>query len=341
MKLRLFGIMMVLLILTACQEEPAPKADLIQTTYALDTVITINLYDQGDQALMDRLINRITEIEEKMAAQWANSEVARINQAAGKEAVVVSEETYLVIKTALEYAALSDGRFDPTVGPIITLWGIGTEEARVPSQEEIDEALTFVDYQKVILEEATHAVYLEEVGMSIDLGGIAKGYVADALVAILKEEGLTKGMINLGGNIYAYGSKGEGKPWRVAIQTPYDTRNTYFGILDVVNKTVVTSGPYERYFEEDGQFYHHIFNAKTGYPTTSDVASVSILADSSMDADALSTLLFTMEPDEGMAFIEGLEGFEAIYVDKEYRLTISSGLKASFTLTDSTYTIKE
>ena len=338
------GLLMLSLIfmLAGCGEVTSEQTqNLTRTIYALDTVITINLYDGGDEALMDELEGRIEYIESIMSAQKEDSEVAAINDNAGIGPVIVSDETYKVVERALYYAELSSGRFDPTVGPIIKLWGIGTEDARVPEQSEIDEALKLVDYSKVVIDSSAHSVYLEETGMSIDLGGIAKGYVADELVAILERKGLDKAMINLGGNIYAYGEKGEDTPWKIGVQTPYDTRNVYFGYLSVADKTVVTSGPYERYFEADGKIYHHIFNANTGYPIDSDVASVTIIADTSMDADAMSTLMFTFEPDEGLAFIENLPDVDCIYVDKELNLTLSSGTKSMFTLTDDTYTIVE
>lgn len=326
-------IMITLIILmTGCQKE-----DLTKTTYALGTVITINLFDEGDDELMTRLIERVTEIEKLMSAQQGTSEISAVTAMAGKAPVLVSEETFEVIKRALYYAELSDGKFDPTIGPVISLWNIGTEEARLPEQSEIDAALKYVDYTKVVLNEEDQSVYLPEEGMSLDLGGIAKGYAADEVAKILDQEGVDKAMINLGGNVYAYGIKDSKEPWKVAVQTPYDTRSTYFGYVELVNKTVVTSGPYERYFEEDGEIYHHIFDATTGYPVKGETVSVSIIAENSMDADALSTLLFTMTPEEGLELIESMSDIECIYVDYEYGLKLSSGLIDDFTISDEKY----
>ncbi len=334
---KIVAVLLILVTITGCQT--APEEDLVQTTYALGTVITINLYDQGDEALMKTLIDKVTDIEQKMSSQKETSEVNAITAGAGVEPVIVSEDTFQVIQKALTYSELSDGRFDPTIRPILDLWQIGTDDARVPEAGEIEEALPFVDYSKVVLDEESQAVYLPETGMALDLGGIAKGYVADELVKLLDEYQIERAMINLGGNIYAYGEKASGEPYKIAIQTPYDTRNTYFGFVELRDMTVVTSGPYERFFEEEGSFYHHIFDAKTGYPTSGEVVSVSVITKNSMDADALSTLLFTMSPDEGLALIESMEGTECIYVDKDYGLILSSGLKETFTLTDTQYKI--
>lgn len=336
---RLMIVAMLITIFTSCSQ--TPKEDLTQTTYALGTVININLYDQGDQGLMTALIERVGEIEGLMSAQIEDSEVSEITRQAGINPVPVSAETFEVVQRAIYYATLSQGSFDPTIGPIVDLWGIGTEEARVPQAEEIEAALKYVDYRQVVLDEAAQSVYLSQPGMSLDLGGIAKGYVADELVDLLDQAGIERAMINLGGNIYAYGEKADGESYKVAIQTPYDERNTYFGYVSLKNMTVVTSGPYERYFEEDGQLYHHIFDANTGYPIQSEVASVSIIAPKSMDADALSTLLFTMAPEEGLALIGSLEGINCIYVDKDFNLRISEDLVPSFTLTDTSYTLVE
>lgn len=331
-------LLLIALLFVACRQEAVEE--LTQTTYALGTVITINLYDQGDEALMQALIQRLGEIETLMSAQKEESELSEITSQAGIAPVQVSSETYEVINRAIYYAEISDGKFDPTIGPIVSLWGIGTEGAKVPTQEEIDTALELVDYEKIVLNDEGLTVYLPVDGMSIDLGGIAKGYAADELVELLEAANIERAMINLGGNIYAYGEKENGAPYKVAIQTPYDTRNTYFGYTELKNATVVTSGPYERYFEEDGIIYHHIFDAHTGYPVQSDVASVSIVAETSMDADALSTVLFTMTPADGLALIESMAGIDCIYVDKSYKLTLSSGLVSTFVLTDERYEIQ-
>lgn len=321
--------------ISGCQ----PKEPLKKTSYALGTVITINLFDEGDEALMADLVGRIAEIEQLMSMQKGDSEISAVTAAAGVEAVHVSEETYHVIKRAIEYARLSDGSFDPTIGPVVDLWQIGTDEARLPKSSDIEAALKYVDYTKVVLNDEEMSVYLPEKGMSLDLGGIAKGYAADEVITLLDEAGISRAMIDLGGNIYAYGEKEGGLDWNVGVRTPYDNQNSYFGYIPLKDMTVVTSGPYERYFEQDDRIYHHIFDARTGYPTEGDVVSVSITAESSIDADALSTLLFTIEPEEGLALIESMDGIECLYLYSDYKVLLSSGLKGRFVLTDERYEI--
>lgn len=332
-------LLIIMTLMTACQAGPkdGPKEDLVQTTYALGTVITINLYDQGDPELMKLLVQKITEIEEKMSSQMPNSEVNAITKGAGQSPVKVSADTISVVEKALFFAALSEGAFDPTIRPVIDLWQIGSEDARVPDEAEIQEALQYVAYNQVEINKEDQTIFLAKEGMALDLGGIAKGYVADVLVEMLESEGIERAMINLGGNIYAYGEKASKEAYKIAIQTPYDTRNTYFAYIALKNKTVVTSGPYERFLEEDGQFYHHIFDATTGYPTQGNVVSVSVVSQNSMTADALSTLLFTLPPAEGLALVEGMDDVECLYVDKDFGIQLTSGLKDVFTLVDDSY----
>ncbi|MDF1617583.1 FAD:protein FMN transferase [Petrocella sp. FN5] len=337
--LKKFSIIMCLMfLLVGCVGTGNSSSNSI-TTYALDTVITINLYDEGSEAIFTRMTNRIHEIEALMSKHIEGSEVDLINQNAGIKPIVVSQDTYQVIERALLYAKLSKGSFDPTVGPIVDLWGIGTEEAKVPSADEITEKLMYVDYEAIILNEFDRSVYLSKTDMAIDLGAIAKGYVADELALVLKSEGINKAIINLGGNVYAYGEKDSGDDWKIAIQTPYDQRNVNFGYVEIKNKTVVTSGPYERYFEKDGKTYHHIFDANTGYPVEGETISVTIVTQSSMDADALSTLLFTMNQQEGLDLIESMDGVECLYIDRDYEIRMSSGFEEIFTLTDNTYKV--
>ena len=331
-------ILSLMFVLIGCASSDNSTPESI-TTYALDTVITINLYDEGSEAIFTRMTNRINEIEAIMSKHIEGSEVDLINQNAGIRPVVVSKDTYKVIERALVYAKLSKGSFDPTVGPIVDLWGIGTEEAKVPRAEEITQSLKYVDYEAIILDEEDQSVYLSQSDMSIDLGAIAKGFVADELVLMLKNEGIGKAIINLGGNVYAYGEKDNGDKWKIAIQTPYDQRNVNFGYVEIKDQSVVTSGPYERYFEEDGKTYHHIFDANTGYPIEGETVSVTIVTRSSMDADALSTLLFTMNQKDGLELIESLDGVECLYIDRDYEIRMSSGFEAIFTLTDNTYKV--
>lgn len=314
---------------------------LTRTEFVLNTVSTITLFDHASDAVLQQMFDRLTEIENRMSRTLETSEVYAINEKAGIEPVKVSPDTYFVIEKALEYAAMTDGIFDISLGPVIVLWGIGTDDARLPGDDEIKEALTHVDYAKVELNEADQTVFLKEAGMLIDLGGIAKGYAADEIKRIALENGVVKAMINLGGNVYAYGEKAADTPWKVGVQSPFYERNDYFAVVSVTDKTVVTSGPYERNFEQDGKIYHHIFNSETGYPTDNDVAAVTIVADDSIDADALSTIMFCLGVEAGLEFIKNIEGAQCIYVTADSHVYVSDGLKNNINITDDTFVLTE
>jgi len=314
------------------ENEPVSK-----TEFALGTVVTIKIYDDTTEEVFNEVFQKIREIENKMTINGEESEIIDINTKAGKEFVKVSDETFDVINRGKYFSQLSGGRFDISVGPLVKLWNIGTEYARVPTDEEINGKKRLVDYNNVILNEDEKTVMLGEEGMILDLGGIAKGYAADKVVEILKENNVKHAIINLGGNVFAYGNKPDGNPWKIGIQNPKSTRGEYIGTAEVVNKTVVTSGIYERFIEENGKRYHHILDPETGYPVENNLAGVSIIADSSIDADSLSTSVFALGLEEGMSLIEKLDNVDAVFITIDSKVYITSGLKNNFKLLDSNF----
>ena len=334
-------LFLLLLLLVGCQQkEPESFEPISQNKFLLGTIVNITLYDNPQQSIFDEIFTAIEEIETKMTINNATtSEIIEINHEAGNKAVKVSQETFDVIKTGLEYSKLSQGRFDITAGPLVTLWEIGFEDAHVPNPLEIEESLTLINYENVELNEDELTVKLTEPNMMIDLGGIAKGYAADVAASILKKHGNQQAIINLGGNVYAYGEKTNKETWKVGVQNPFSLRGEYLGIAKVKNKSIVTSGTYERFFEQDGVTYHHILDPKTGYPVENGLMSVTIIADSSMTADALSTIAFTLGIEEGLKLIESLEDVEALYVTNDKLLYASSGFLNNFELTDQTFSI--
>ncbi len=311
--------------------------------FILGTIVTIKIMTNGSDELLDRCFERLVEIENAMSVNIADSDVSKVNEAARNtvdgysEPVKVGEDTFNVIKTGIQYGDLSQGNFDISFGPVIDLWQIGTEDAHIPEAVDIDNALQLVDYQNIRLDEANMTVSIEK-DMKLDLGGIAKGYAADAVDAILDEAGVTRAIINLGGNIKIVGEKEGGDAFKVGIQNPFNERNTYLGIASVKDKTVVTSGDYERYFEENGVRYHHIFDKATGWPKVTEVKSVSVITARSIDADALSTILFVSDIQDGIDLVNTLEGVECIYVTKDKKVYQSSGMaEAMFKLTDDSF----
>jgi thiamine biosynthesis lipoprotein len=313
-KLRAGGILLFALALCGLSaligcKRPLPP----QSEFVLGTVCTINLYERGTAPLYRSLFARIREIEGMMSANQAGSDLDRINQNAGLAPVPVGPELITVLSRARYFAELSGGAFDPTIGPLVKLWGIGTDAARVPAEEEIRAALDKVNWRDLEIDAAAGTAYLTRPGMALDLGGIAKGYAADAAAALLREAALPRAVIDLGGNIFALGEKAGGKPWRIAIQNPREARGTYIGVVEVRDRTVVTSGVYERFLETAGRRYHHILSTADGYPADPGLLSVSVIAENSMDADALSTTLFVLGCERGQALAESL-GVEAIFV---------------------------
>jgi len=289
---------------------------------------------------MDGAFERIREIEGRMTVNREESEVIEVNKAAGLHPVKVSPDTMAVLQAGLEFSRLGDGVFDITVGPLVRLWGIGTDHARVPGSAEIHAALGLVGYRDLQLDASTGEAFLRTPGMSLDLGAIAKGYAADEAARILRSRGVKTALINLGGNILAMGGKPDGSPWRIGIQNPEDPRGTYLGIVRTGEVSLVTSGVYERFFELDGRRYHHILDTKTGYPVSNGLTSVSIVTALSMRADGFSTLLFALGPSRGMELAQRTPGIEAIFVDGERNVYLTPGIRGTFDLTDPRFTIR-
>jgi thiamine biosynthesis lipoprotein len=325
----------IIFVLAGCA-----KALPAQSEFVLGTVCTVNLYKKGSAGVYRNIFRRLREIEERMSANLADSELERVNSAAGNEAVVVHDDLLELLEQALYYAELSGGAFDPVVGPLVKLWGIGSDSPHVPAQEEIAGLLPLVNRRDIEIDREKRTVFLKRPGMRLDLGAIAKGYAADEAVRIIREAGIPQALIDLGGNIFAYGEKEDGSPWRVGIQNPAGNRGDYIGIAEVRNKTIVTSGVYERYIEADGMRYHHILSPESGYPADTGILSVTIIADSSLEADGLSTAVFVMGYEKGRALVESLDNAEAVFVLDDFTVRGTSGALEAFTLTDTAFTLE-
>lgn len=296
----------------------------------MGTAIKVTLYNGGSEEILDKVFDRIVEIENLVSINKENTELTNLNENAGIKPVKLSETSYDIIKKGIHYSQISQGGYDVTIGPLVKLWSIGLPEAKVPNNDEIEKTIKTIDYSKVIMNDETKEVFLSEPNMMLDLGSIAKGYVADEVASMLKEENVDQAIIDLGGNIYALGLKNGDTNWKIGIQNPFDSRGEVVGVLEVSNKSVVTSGIYERFIEKDGVKYHHILNPKTGYPFETSIAGVSIVSDKSIDADALSTLVFTKGVEEGLEFVESLENIDAIFITNDKEVYTTSGLKDNF-----------
>lgn len=330
---------MAVILFSACA--PAAQSEISRTDFVLGTVCSVRLIEGGSTKTADEIFQRLAQIEDRMSANKDGTEIAAINAAAGKQAVKVSEDTFYVISKGIEYAKLSQGMFDISVGPLSKLWNIGTDYAAVPPNSEIASALKLIDYRKIELDAKNFEVRLATAGMRLDLGAIAKGYSADEVAVILAKHKVKAAVVDLGGNVLVYGRKKDGSAWRVGVQDPRSERGDYLGLVTGTAMTVVTSGIYERFFIENGKHYHHILNPKTGFPVDNGLVSVSIITDKSIDADALSTSVFALGLEKGMALVKSLPGVHAIFIDDKNKVYLSPGTNKIFSLSNSAYTLSD
>lgn len=330
-----FGLLMVLL--TACgsnkpkiNEKPYEDKQFLMGTY-----VQMRIYDDGKEAALKPAFKRVKELADKITVNQEGSEIDAVNKEAGVKPVKVTDDMFFLLKEAYKYSQDSKGGFDMAIGPITSMWRIGFPDARKPAQNEIDQALKLVNYYEVEFNDENKTVFLKEKGMKLDLGAIAKGYITDEVVKVLKENDVTTAIIDLGGNVYVMGHSPRGnqkEDWTVGIQDPNQARNVVLGSVPESNMSLVTSGIYERYLEADGKTYHHLFNPKTGYPFDNDIAGVTIVSKKSIDGDGLSTAVFSMGVKEGLKYVEGLKDTEAIFVTRDDKVYVTAGLKDIFEL---------
>lgn len=298
-----------------------------ETGFYLDTVVQITLYDTNSR---DSCTNNIRECfslidtyEHMFSATIEGSDIWEINHAAGSP-VTVSDDTVILLQTALYYSELSNGLVDLTVLPLSNLWNFGSQDnPHKPSDNDINEAVSHINYHAVRIDGNT--VTLTDPEAAIDLGFIAKGYIADRLKEYLVNQGVENACINLGGNLLTLGGKPDGQPYRVGIQKPFAADGEIITAISVTDSSVVSSGIYERFFYENDILYHHLLNTSTGYPEDNNIAGVTILAPSSVDADALSTTCYFLGLNAGMELIESLDHTEVLFITTDGELISSDG----------------
>ncbi|GGH37942.1 FAD:protein FMN transferase [Paenibacillus segetis] len=310
-----------------------------QTYFIFDTIVNVKIYDtRATKDNLKDIEDILKNIDMKISRNQETSEISKVIANAGIAPVQVSTDTYDLVSKALSYAERTNGMFDPAIGKLVGLWNIGHEGAHVPAVADIEEALQRCDYRKIEMNDDKHEIYLQEKGMDIDLGSIGKGYAADVIYDYLADKGFHSAIIDLGGNVFAMGSKPGGKKWTIGVQDPDKERGNGIGTIQVEDKTIVTSGIYERFFIEDGKMYQHILDPRTGYPVDNNISSVTIVTSRSTDADALSTTLFVLGIDEGLKFIENTPDAEALFITKDKKLYGTSGFKEMLKKTNDNYT---
>nr|WP_154324619.1 FAD:protein FMN transferase [Pantoea sp. 201603H] len=300
--------------------------------------ILLRLFEHN-QDLASRVFRLIKQQENIFTVNRPHSEVMAINHAAGRHAVEVSPQVFYLIKRAKAVSMLKDSCFNLAIGPLVKRWKIGFQGNRVPPDEELQALLALTDPGLVILNEQDRSVMLEKAGMEIDLGAIAKGYIADVVRDYLQQQHIEHALINLGGNVQTLGvpdSSGQQR-WAIGLKAPFSSPDALIGVINVNNKSVVTSGIYERYFELDGRRYHHILDSKSGYPLDNELLSVTVISTHSIDGDIFTTLLYGMGVEKGLRYLAGLPEIEAIFVTKDRQVIFSSQHQFSFTLIDNRY----
>ncbi len=314
-------ILLLVLSLSGCSAGniPVSKAD-----FCLDTVVSIAIYDripeQESGELLEQCFGEIRRYEDLFSAEKEGSDVSLINDSHGKE-VKVSSETAELIDIALQYSEESHGAFDITIRPVSVLWDFKSGKGVPPDKEDIEEALKHVGYEHVILNKADCTVRLDDPEAGIDLGGIAKGYIADRIKDFLKEKGINSAIINLGGNVLLVGSKPDGSDFKVGIEKPFSD-GEMIDELALSDCSVVTSGNYERYFYYDDKLYHHILDTSTGYPAESGLNGITVVSERSVDGDALSTACFCLSHDgaEELLKRKDNENIRVYFIDSDNNL---------------------
>ena len=293
----------------------------------MGTLVTVTAVGQTDTVAQEAVAAAFREIHrlEELLSTWIPaSELSRVNAAAGRDAVAVSAETFELLTRSMEIAELTGGGFNIAVGPAVEAWSV-TERMRIPAQDELDRLKTIVDPAQVRLDARARTVFLLKPGMRVDVGGIGKGFAADRAVAVMQTAGATAGVVALSGDIKTFGRSPNGARFRFGIRHPRND-GAVLADLDLENEAISTAGDYERYFERDGVRYHHILDPVTLEPAR-QCQSVTVIASEGTLADGLDTGLFVMGPEQGMALVERLDGVEAVIVDREGKVLVSSGLK--------------
>ena len=319
------AMLSALLFLTGCSAESSPEP-VQGTFFAMDTMMDFTIY--GESGLIDQSESLIASLESLVSVTDADSELYAINQTGSG---TLTGKASSLMEQALEICRRTDGALDLSIYPIVRAWGFTTGSYQVPDEAEIQALLPLVDYRKIQYDAATGTVTLPE-GMEIDLGSVAKGYAGQLAAQMLREHGVQSALLNLGGNVQTVGAKPDGSPWQIGIKDPQG--EDAMMVLSVEDQAVVTSGGYERYFEQDGQTYWHIMDPSTGHPADSGLISVTIVGDEGVVCDGLSTALFVMGLEKAADLWAQSGDFEAVFVTASGEVYITEGLRDRFALTE-------
>lgn len=328
---RLFigGLLVAALMLAGCSAQTsAEEPSQSRKVYAMDTVMTLEAYGQNADAALDAAVAEIERLDALWSIASSDGEIAQLN---AEKQITASADTLALLTRAKEISAATDGLFSTTIAPLMEAWGFTNGDYRVPDEAELSALLAHVDDEEIAISDSTVTIPADA---KVDLGGIAKGFTSARVMEIFRENGIKNGILSLGGNVQALGTKPDGSLWRVGLQNPADER-ALFATLELADKAVITSGAYERNFEQDGITYHHIIDPRTGYPAESGLSSVTIVSDDGTLADGLSTALFIMGKEAAVEFWRSRrDDFDMVLLADDGAVTVSAGIADALTLSD-------
>ena len=334
---RYIGLIILMgLLLSACK--PAIRKES-RTVFLLGTVCSVQLFTDKPQTESERILHACTErlkaLELYLSANADDSDLTAINRAAGKKSVRIPADLYPVFERAVFFAEKTSGAFNPVIGSVVKLWNIGFDNARVPPARAINETLAFTDYTALTLQEGE--CFLQKAGMQLDLGGIAKGFAADECARIIKAHHIDNALIDIGGTVTALGVRPDGKPLIIGIRDPRLRQGEPIMAVIGHNKSIATSGSYERYFEQDGVRYHHIIDPATGYPVRNNLIAVSVFSNSATDADALSTACFVLGYEKAVKLLAELPDTEALFIFEDNSVRATGDLEKNIVILNSAF----
>lgn len=328
---RLFigGLLVAALMLAGCSAQTsAEESSQSREVYAMDTVMTLEAYGQNADAALDEAVAEIERLDALWSIASSDGEIAQLN---AEKQITASADTLALLTRAKEISAATDGLFSTTIAPLMEAWGFTSGDYRVPDEAELSALLAHVDDEEIAISDSTVTIPADA---EVDLGGIAKGFTSARVMEIFRENGVENGILSLGGNVQALGTKPDGSLWRVGLQDPADER-ALFATLELADKAVITSGAYERNFEQDGVVYHHIIDPRTGYPAESGLSSVTIVSDDGTLADGLSTALYIMGKEAAVEFWRSnRDDFDMVLLADDGAVTVSAGIADALTLSD-------
>ena len=328
---RLFigGLLVAALMLAGCgAQTSAEESSQTREVYAMDTVMTLKAYGQNADAALDEAVAEIERLDALWSIASSDGEIARLN---AEKKITASADTLALLTRAKEISAATDGLFSTTIAPLMEAWGFTNGDYRIPDEAKLSALLARVDDEEIAISDSTVTIPADA---KVDLGGIAKGFTSARVMEIFRENGVENGILSLGGNVQTLGTKPDGSLWRVGLQDPADER-ALFAALEIDDKAVITSGAYERNFEQDGVVYHHIIDPRTGYPAENGLSSVTIVSDDGTLADGLSTALFIMGKESAVEFWRSHRNdFDMVLLADDGAVTVSAGIADALALSD-------